>query len=266
MLAATGIIGVGSRSTIFQQRGANIQGELSALTGFRDIAAGRGWTAQVDELNERILGLTVELQENTRALFDARVEEVNRTQSIAAAAASARGRIAELQGELGIITGDEARIRMRDQVKLAAEALVSQGSGLSQLLQEARNAGDLERVVELEQAILDNTVAQLENNVQLRELEGTLAGTQSFTSTAWQWMRTAIFNGSGGLLPQFQAPLGTGVSPMGSTVMFPSGGGTSNATSHKVVGVEHMEITQNETVDPVALGNKIAWDINTPTV
>lgn len=268
MLAATGVIGLGRRSTIFEQRGANISKELHELTGFRDIAGQRGWTDLVNELNDRILNLTVELAENTKALFEARVEEVNRIQQISSAQTTARSRIAELQGQLGIISPDEARARMREQAEIAGAALLAQGASLTSLLNEARAAGNEAAIIELEQAILDNTIAQLENSVTLKELKGSVDGTQSFSSTAWQWFRTAIFNGSGGLLPQFQAPVGTSMqaAPVIPSSPFGAGGGGAGVAVKKVVGVEHMEITQNETFDETAYANKVAWLIDTPTV
>jgi hypothetical protein len=264
MLAATGNIGLGGRTSILNARNNVLGQQIAALTEFRGRAARRGLTDVVDELNDRIAELRVSIQENTRALFEARVEEVNRRQSIIAGQTGARGRIAELQGQLGIITGEEARTRMREQVRLAGEALVAQGVGLTSLLAVARRRGDQESIINLEQAILDNTVAQLENSLQLKELDGTLTGTQSFTSTAWQWFRTAIFNGSGGLLPQFQAPMG-GSMP-GSPVIPLSPSGRGGGTGPNITyGAENINISTEERVDPLALGNQIAWIINTPT-
>lgn len=51
-------------------------------------------------------------------------------------------------------------------------------------------------------AILENEVAVIENTKQLEEAmkENQI---QSFTSTAWQWFRKAIFTGMGGLMPAY---------------------------------------------------------------
>ena len=56
------------------------------------------------------------------------------------------------------------------------------------------------------QALIDNQNALAQNTGQLDTLTGTLGQPQSFSSTAWQWLRMAVFTGAGNLLPQFQVP------------------------------------------------------------
>lgn len=51
-------------------------------------------------------------------------------------------------------------------------------------------------------AILENEVALIDNTKQLKE-SMQQNQIQSFTSTAWSWFRNAIFNGMGGLMPQY---------------------------------------------------------------
>ncbi len=51
-------------------------------------------------------------------------------------------------------------------------------------------------------AIIENASATVENTQQLSEINGTQQ--QSWSTTAWELFRTAIFNGSGGLLPQYR--------------------------------------------------------------
>lgn len=52
--------------------------------------------------------------------------------------------------------------------------------------------------------ITSNTTAISDNTSQIASLNGSI--TQSFSSSAWQIFRQAIFDGSGGLLPQYNIP------------------------------------------------------------
>jgi phage-related protein len=52
------------------------------------------------------------------------------------------------------------------------------------------------------QAIIDNEAALQQNTQELQTLQQQNK-IQEFTSTAWSWFRSAIFNGMGGLLPQY---------------------------------------------------------------
>ncbi len=216
--AATGTLGLdriipgfgGSRRQAFQERGSLLGGQIQQIQVLRWIAASQGNVAALDQLTSTLLDLQAQLQENTRALFLARIEDVNRVAGAATSLAGTRGRISELKATLGIITGPEAQAQQKEQLQAAAAALISQGGALNQLLAEATAAGDEESIINLTQAVADNELAQLENTQALKELDGSLNQTQSFSSTAWEWFRTAIFNGSGGLLPQFAMPTSVG--------------------------------------------------------
>lgn len=66
--------------------------------------------------------------------------------------------------------------------------------------------GDVERSAfqALIQSMIDNTTAVLDNTDQLNQI--TNPSGQSFSSTLWQMFRIAVFNGNGGLLPQYDLP------------------------------------------------------------
>jgi hypothetical protein len=53
-------------------------------------------------------------------------------------------------------------------------------------------------------ALIENQGAIVANTSEIQALNGSV--TQSFNSTAWDWFRLAIFNGSGGLMPSYQIP------------------------------------------------------------
>jgi hypothetical protein len=241
-----------------------ISGQIQNVQIMRFIAASQGNITALDELTNTLMDLQVQLQENTRALFLARVEEVNRVAGAATGLAGTRGRIAELQAELGIITGEQAKQVQSQQLAAAAAALIAQGVGLQGLLGEATLRGDEESILTLTQAVEDNKLAQLENTKAMKELDGSLNETQSFTTTAWQWMRTAIFNGSGGLNPQYNMPtvVGTGLSMPSMSV---NGVQTANGIGGgMMISGNLLEINEaGQVPDPVYLSNRLALAVKT---
>jgi hypothetical protein len=56
------------------------------------------------------------------------------------------------------------------------------------------------------QAMIDNTTSVLDNTKSLNDLLGIATAPQTFSSTAWQWFREAIFSGMGDVLPQYSVP------------------------------------------------------------
>lgn len=123
------------------------------------------------------------------------------------------------------------------------------------------------------QALIDNTTSQVDNTSQLQQLNG-LTGQQQFQSSAWQMFRQAIFNGLGGLLPQYAMTVPSmdvgGVLQSNGLLyghqgeaMLParvvrgnigSGGGDTK--------VDVYVTNPTEVADPVYLGNTIAWNIS----
>ncbi len=68
---------------------------------------------------------------------------------------------------------------------------------LEKQLKKAEKAGDKERTRELQQALLDNQLAILDNTKALQETEGTINKFLDFNSTAWQLYRQAVLNAKG---------------------------------------------------------------------
>jgi hypothetical protein len=56
------------------------------------------------------------------------------------------------------------------------------------------------------QSMIDNTTATLDNSQTISDLTGSITQPQGFSSSAWQWFRTAIFNGMGSVLPEYEIP------------------------------------------------------------
>jgi hypothetical protein len=267
LLTALGKVGLGGgMGGILAERGALMAQKRDELIALRAQATLEGNTGAVETLTDQIEELGVQIVENTAAIFQARIEDVNRAQQTAGNLSATRSRIIELQRELGIITPEQAQGLLSQQLQIQRDALIQQQAGLQQLLNEAIAAGNDAAITDLTQQMADNELALLENTMAVKELDGSLNETQSFSTTAWQWYRTAIFNGSGGLLENFTPPIGlTGVpTPAYSGTWGAGGGGESSYTAGSPTINNY--ITQNETVDFMALSNKIAWDINTPGV
>ena len=126
---------------------------------------------------------------------------------------------------------------------------------------------------QLVQSLIDNTTAQVGNTQTLQQLNAS-SNQQAFASAPWRMFRDAIFNGLGGLLPQYAMEVPS--LQMGGTLtraglvyghegeaLVPAG------VSHGVSGLgntnhtNHFNITNpTEVADPVILGNAIAWRLS----
>lgn len=115
-------------------------------------------------------------------------------------------------------------------------------------------------------SLLDNTTALLDNTDSIKQLT-VVSDEQSFSSTAWDMFRTAVFTGSGGILPQYDVPhLASGgyIAKGGlaylhaAEVVRPSGGSSWGNGDTNV----NVEITEaDHGADYVGVGNAIAFKL-----
>lgn len=91
-------------------------------------------------------------------------------------------------------------------IGLEGEALVAaiQNLNLTQIEAELGNEELIGQFRSLIEAVLQNEVATIENTKQLQEAMQEQK-IQSFTSSAWSFFRSALFNGMGGLMPEYAA-------------------------------------------------------------
>jgi hypothetical protein len=87
---------------------------------------------------------------------------------------------------------------------LSGSALINYIRGV---IQKAQNSGQFNKdeiaaIVNYGNSIIADATALNENTKALKDLTGSL--TQTFTSTAWSRFRQAVFDGNGGLMPQYQ--------------------------------------------------------------
>ena len=144
-----------------------------------------------------------------------------------------------------------------------ANALITLGP---QIAQFESALGDTERgaFAALIDSLTNNTVAVTDNTSQLEQLNAPDQN-QSWTSTAWQVFRQAIFNGSGGLLPQFDVPQMHDGGMVRKGGLFELRAGEKVSTPESLVNnKQDVNVTINEagqTVDPTALANRLAFTL-----
>lgn len=218
-------------------RGSAINNQIAALIKQRNKAGALGQDDIVTSLNEQIKDLTVQLtenklalQQNTDAVHDANVNKilsrsgfltgvnssavsffqglqsltgVNQNSSIAkllgSSSATLRSTNNGLIGELNTILASLGR----SGVSGTGSSLVNQLVSLSSLNTDNLTPEAKSRFEQLISALIDNETAINANSEQIKGLTNTVG--QAFETTSWQLFREAVFNGAGGLLPEFQA-------------------------------------------------------------
>jgi hypothetical protein len=121
-------------------------------------------------------------------------------------------------------------------------------------------------------SMTSNTQATVDNTVATRQLEATTLA-QDFASSAWSMFRSAIFTGTGRLLPQYAATVpsaAVGGYVQNSGMLYGHRGETivpAKITSPYSVGpttnTTHVHVTNpTEVADPVHLGNAIAFRLS----
>lgn len=231
---------VGNTAGAFASRGSNLAATGSSLStqatelqGLLAQANATGNGALVEELTAKIEELEQSIAENTVAVG----ENTTAARNAAIAAITDRGSnlggifsgVAGIFTALGQITGITDTSKLASILKQAGVVLVQTGRGLMDKLFEnfgidlrgldptgVGNAllgldfdkitanlspGDKTQFWALINSIIGNTTATLNNTNELNNL--TSPTSQTFESTAWKTFRRAIFNGAGGLLPQF---------------------------------------------------------------
>ena len=117
-------------------------------------------------------------------------------------------------------------------------------------------------------AMITNTTATTDNTANLAELNGLANQPQQFATTAWTKFRTALFNGVGDILPQFQIPqMATGGAiTKGGLFQLHPGEFVVNATQSNLPSDSPINITVNEAnkpLDVTALASRIAFEKRT---
>jgi SLT domain-containing protein len=238
MLDALGAVGLGSvaggvglsRAQVFQSRGDTLAGQRrdlqAVLVQAQQAPLGQRNLALIDELTDQLADLDATIQENTKAYFDARLEDVNNRAGFSLNINDLNKQITELEGT---ISGNTDQAKIVALLQERANILNQQRLELEALLAEAQKAGNQQEINDLTQALLENRIAILQNTQATNEATGALTQPQTFTSSAWTRFREAIFNGMGQVLPQYNPQNMMGEINTGAVVI-PAGGGTSRVS------------------------------------
>jgi hypothetical protein len=263
--ASAAIGGGASRSTIFKARNDVLVNQQSAIQGKLQEAAGLGNIAVVEELTDQLAELHVAIAENTQAYFSARFDDVNARTNFATQVNDLNKQIIELQGGISGSLDNAALLSLAQQRTVILE---NQRAELQALLNEARSAGNQQNINTLTVAMLENKVALLQNTQAINELNGNMTEPQSFTSSAWNLFRQAIFNGNGGLLPQYSVPLGITPSQIAinsstTSTMTNVGAGVASAPNTQYNDIDVNLSHPVEDVSGIEIGSRVAWAIKT---
>lgn len=226
-----------SRTSLFQRRGGELAGARAGYAGQLDRATAEGNIKAIQELNDTIEDLDIQIIENTKALFDARIADVSTRHDYTQSILSLRGQIIDLDGTISGQVDQAAKLANLQEI---GNDLTVKGQELQQLLSET--APGTQAYQDLYKSILENTVAQKQNTVAVNEATGATQQPQTFSTTAWQWFREAIFSGMGQVLPQYDTSLMTGVNT-GAMIV-------PGMTSNQTVG-GNVSLTINEAGGPV---------------
>ena len=226
------------RGGVIRTQIAGLQGALAQAQRSGNVDLVNNLRDQIDELNTQLAENTQAIRDNTDEAFNARTQQI---QNRASFATGIFGNIQQFFQALGTSTGADTTAQQRTALQATGGALAAAQSGLKGQLasllgyspQEAArlqnlSGGDLVSFVQsiasgpafesimarldptqqqsfqdLLSALVDNATATQQNTDALTSLTGATTG-QSFTSSFWSAFRIAIFNGAGGLLPQYQ--------------------------------------------------------------
>lgn len=118
-------------------------------------------------------------------------------------------------------------------------------------------------------ALIDNEAAIVDNSQQLKDLNGN--NDQGFSSYSWTAFRRAVFNGTGGLLPQYQSVIphmavggsvvNDGLAYLHSAEVVLNKGQAKNWNGNSGNVAVHVT-NPTEVADPVYLGNKLMFELN----
>jgi hypothetical protein len=227
----------------------------------------------IQDLTDQLAELDVTIQENTKAYFDARVQDVNDRFGRSTTTLDLRRQILDIQGQISGTPDTQAMLGIENErtgyLKIQADALTA-------LLEEARNSGNEQAINDLSDQLLQNQIAMLQNTQAINELNGTVQQPQGFSSSAWEWFRMAIFTGMGDVLPRYVIPSADvgGIATKSGLAMIHSNEAVvpAHITKHDFgnssdAGDINIEINEaGGPIDYVELASTVAWAKKTAQV
>lgn len=111
-------------------------------------------------------------------------------------------------------------------------------------------------------AMIRNTGALLDNTREINELTGASTTPQTWSTSAWQWFRQAIFDGMGQVLPQYEVPQLSAFNASGGTSAISPNSQFATYNSNEANNQAYFNIEINEAGQPVDvthLTNRLAF-------
>jgi len=196
-------------------------------------AQAQGNIGLIKDLTDQLAELEVSIQENSKELFNARIEEVTSTSDRKIHTNDLRRQLIEATGAITGLTDTATQLKLTQE---DANTLQDTHNKLQALLNEAIANQDQEAIDRLTDQLLENEIAQANNTKAINDLTGATTQPQTFSSSAWQWFREAIFGGMGQVLPQYD-PTGigvnTGVAVSSNSTTNNTAGGTSTVNIYE---------------------------------
>lgn len=224
--------------------------------------------AKRQELLEKEAELVAAIYEQQQAIFEAQLEEFDSQFT----ALDTQIEIATLRNQdAGGNLTEAGRAEVMALYGQRGEVFAAQRRFLEEQLAQATAAQDVERQKALQQALLENELAVLQNTQSIKELDGSITGVFDFQSTNWEKFRQAIFTGSGPqLLPEFASTIpqlasggyitksGMAYLHAAEVVVPASQTGNMGPLIDTINFTEPMEVA-----DPIALSNQIGFKLST---
>lgn len=251
-----------SRAGVFAARQQALETQRSGLQTILHNADPQN-VGLIEDLTDQLAELDVTIAENTKAAFDAKVTAVNETANFSLNTIDLNRRITELRGSINGNTDKNELLRLANE-----RGAVLQRQRLAQqaLLDEAIAAGNQQGMNDLSTQLLENEVATLENTQSINELNGTIKEPQQFSTTAWTMFRQAIFDGMGGLLPEYHIPqMHTGglVTKAGIFELTPGERVSADGSGNTNVDLDIHVTKPIEEADPLHIGKRVMREFQT---
>ncbi len=243
-------LGAMSRGQVAQGRIQSAIDERAGYAGLLGQAQAAGNVGLVQDLTDKINELTVSIVEQTKAERDARFAASNEAFDFTTS-------MNDLQTQL--VTATDAatgQTSSAELLRLAQEKLALYSARqleLQQQLQEAMLAGDVKATQDLQKALLENQIAVQNNTRAVNEITNAGTAPASYSSTAWQWFRTAFLTGTGGVMPQYTPPVMADVGSIGPA-------GSSSTTTNGNTYNTHVEVNEaGGPVDVTQIANSVVF-------
>ena len=291
-----------SLGSLLSDKGSVLSTQKAELESLLSQAIAAGNKALTDSLNQSVLDLeaainenTLAIEQNTVAALQFKIDNTNKSSNFLTGVADASSSIIKTIGEM---MGEVDTGALLEYATSKGETLQSQGQSLKSYLDEFLggtlgssftsatgtelvdmvntivSSTDLSGMIteEVDQfyslidAILSNEQAVQDNTSAIEDLEGSM-NQQSFTTSAWEQFRQAIFNGSGQLLSAYDIPSmasGGVITKEGLVNLHAGERVLTTEETNNLGGNTEINVSIKEAAvaaDPTVIAKTIAWEL-----